>query len=182
MLEGEEERLLIRKSLGWWLWVWWYSPASWTAAKASVGLAGPPWRLSPFDSKVSSAVVPGRLRRQMEPWPRAGNPGNVKEGALKMLERPPASPGPFRAWPPGKCIKVQVWKLLTVILIMCESTRLVNKWINMVYYLFCSSTVFDTRITFQEISCCLYKLSVLTKRLVFLFHFFLQSLYFWISG
>ena len=182
MLEGEEERLLIRKSLGWWLWVWWYSPASWTAAKASVGLAGPPRRLSPFDSKVSSAVVPGRLRRQMEPWPRAGNPGNVKEGALKMLERPPASPGPFRAWPPGKCIKVQVWKLLTVILIMCESTRLVNKWINMVYYLFCSSTVFDTRITFQEISCCLYKLSVLTKRLVFLFHFFLQSLYFWISG
>lgn len=46
----------------------------------------------------------------------------------------------------------------------------------MAYYLFCSSTVFDTRITYQEISCCLYKLSVLTKRFFFYNLFIFESL------
>ena len=45
------------------------------------------------------------------------------------------------------------------------------------YYLFCSSTVLDTRVTYQEISCCPYKLSVLTKRLVFLFYFIFFNLF-----
>lgn len=40
----------------------------------------------------------------------------------------------------------------------------------MAHYLFCNSTAFDTRITYQEISCCLYKLSVLTKRFFFFFY------------
>ena len=40
----------------------------------------------------------------------------------------------------------------------------------MAYYLFCNSTVFDTRITYQEVSCCLYKLSVLTQRFFFFFY------------
>lgn len=106
----------------------------------------------------------------MDLWPTAGNSGNVKEGALKMLERPPASPKFVRAWPPGKCVKVQVWKLLSVITGTCKSTHLLNKWINTAYYLICSSTVFDTRIIYQEISCCLYKLSVLTKRFFFFFY------------
>lgn len=138
-----------------------------------VGLAGPARRLCTFDPKVSSTVAPGRLRRQMDLWPTAGNSGNVKEGALKMLERPPASPVPVRAWPPGKCVKVQVWKLLSVITGTCKSTHLLNKWINTAYYLICNSTVFDTRIIYQEISCCLYKVSVLTKRFFFFYSVFI---------